>query len=365
MIDDFGSNDTLRQQYSDHISAYFDDGVDSVNAFLAANGGGSSQFYNPLKNGQPSPDLALPAGDITWNGFPKRFLGSGATPTNFAAADVVALGQARQQDEYLEWHVSRNAAGKITEVQFTCEAWDYFLFLANRAPDKVVALYKTFVNPAVVKADLFTGGAYNRLNKWNTTQGAMHLTHPANNLYAEVFLAATASVRRTQGGVELTSAGPLIQCAQFGAENRNSDPNIGIQVNTLARQKRMITLGNPTGLYMAGFDGNGVTLDGVPAGGFFQVVRGTFPMALRAVYKLPSALAAAGKTVSDVKIGGNSIEFGGQLAQRITMHLFGVASVATTAPSSPVAGCVAVDSTNNPPVGLGPAAGPPPNRTKV
>ena len=31
-------------------------------------------------------------------------------------------------------------------------------------------------------------GQYNRLNKWNTTHGAMHLTHPANNLFAEIVL---------------------------------------------------------------------------------------------------------------------------------------------------------------------------------
>jgi hypothetical protein len=53
------------------------------------------------------------------------------------------------------------------------------------------------------------------------------------------------------------------------------------------------------------------------------------------VFELPPALAAAGKTVSDVKIGGTPVTFGGQLAQRITMHLVGVGSVAQPVDNTP------------------------------
>src|SRR5260221_647329 len=151
----------------------------------------------------------------------------------------------------------------------------------------------------------------------------MHLTHSANNLFAEVFLAASATVRRQQQGAEITSSIPLIDCAQYGDPARNSDPNIGIAV------------ANPVGLYMASFDGSGLSLNGNPAGGFFTVVRGQFPLALRAVYQLPPDLAASGLTVSDVKIGGKNIEFGGELAERITMHLIGAASVAQTVHNTP------------------------------
>jgi hypothetical protein len=358
MIDDLGNDEALKDAYSAWLSKRFDVGVNSVKQFLADTGGGTCQFYNPVTHGSTDPDMPASIGDIPWNGFPKRFMGAGGATPNFAAAEPqINPGTARVQDEYLEWHVRKNPAGKITQVDFTCEAWDYFgRFLARNAKAKVVALYQKFISPAVVEADLFPGGGpYNMLNKWNTSHGAMHLTHSANNLFAEIFLAAEATVRRQEGGVEHTSPIPLIKCAGFGDDIRNSDPNIGIGVNTLARQRRMITLANPTGLYMQGFDGAGLTIDGAPAGGFFTVVRGALPFGLRAVYKLPPALEAAGKTVSDVKIGAALITFGGQLAQRVTMHLVGVASVAQSVANTPV-GCQGVGQVL-PPGGLGLAAG--------
>ena len=33
-------------------------------------------------------------------------------------------------------------------------------------------------------------GTYNPYNRWNTTDGIMHLTHPANTLSAEIKLGA-------------------------------------------------------------------------------------------------------------------------------------------------------------------------------
>jgi hypothetical protein len=352
-IDDFGSDATLAKNWSDEMSGIFDQSIALVTQFLNAHGGGTSQFYNPVTHGRTGPDLAPSLGDITWNGFPKRFgQTSPSHPTNFAAAEPKRNpGQARLQDEYLEWFVNHDAAGNIVSIHFTCEAWDYFDFLADQAPDTVLALYQKFIDPAVKHADLFPGGTYNRLNKWNTASGAMHLTHSANNLGAEVFLGASATVRRQEHGVEDTQSIPLIKCADYGDFARNSDPNIGIGVNDFAREKRMITLANPVGLYMADFDGAGITLNGNPAGGFLSVVRGAFPRALRAVFQLPASEVAAGHTVSDVKIGGQPLKFGGQLAERITMHLFGIASVDQPVNNLPV-GCGAI------PIDLAPAPGP-------
>ena len=112
----------------------------------------------------------------------------------------------------------RDATGNIVSIHFTCEAWDYFEFLGQHAPDKVLALYQEFIKPPVSKtqleADLFPGGTYDRLNKWNTALGAMHLTHIANNLGAEVFLGASATVRRIENGIEHTQSIPLIKCAK-------------------------------------------------------------------------------------------------------------------------------------------------------
>ena len=168
--DDFGNDVALKARWSKTMSDNFDSGVGSVTAFLGAAGGGACQFYNPVTQGRTDPDLPLSAGDITWNGFPKRFLPTGpGAPTRFNDAEPpMSPGQERPQDEYLEWHVSRNNAGKIVSVQFTCEGYDYYQFLAKNAPAKLLELYQKFVSPAVVKADLFNGTKYNRLNRWTT-----------------------------------------------------------------------------------------------------------------------------------------------------------------------------------------------------
>src|SRR5262249_14997432 len=160
----------------------------------------------------------------------------------------------------------------------------------------------------------------NVLNHWNTADGAMHLTEPANNLFAEVQLAADATVRRKDNaGVEITSAIPLTRCAQFGDEGRNSDPAIGAGVNGFVRQGRMVTLANPVGLYIDPLDDSGFHLpDGSAATGWFRILRGVKGRTLRAVFEPPAGSAF---TVSDVTIGGVPIQFGGQIAQKITMKL--------------------------------------------
>jgi hypothetical protein len=352
---DFAGNPALAAKWSTEMSQNFDEGVRGVKNTLPS--GATGQFYNPVTHGLTGPDLA-PA-DITWNGFPRRFLGSGpGAPANFAAAEApISPGQARVQDEYLEWHVTKNAAGKITSVQFTCEGYDYYEFLGREAPDLLLSLYKQFIDPAVKKADLFVGGVYQKLNHWNTRDGAMHLTQQANNLFAEVILAADATVRRkNSAGVEVTSAIPLTTCANFGDSKRNSDPAIGAGVNALARQDRMITLLNPVGLYIDHIDDSSFRLpDGTAPTGWFQILRGTAGHTLRAVFAPP---AGSTFTVSDVKIGGTAVSFGGQIAQKITMKLTGVASVAQTTHNPPIPCVVPVGAAHvaGGPVGGAPAA---------
>jgi hypothetical protein len=322
-IDDLAGNAAGLQAWSDLLSGYFTEAVTRISNFLTSHHSGTSQFYNPVSNGIVSQDLTH---DITWNGFPKRFVAQQpGQQTNYAAAESApAAGVNRPQDEYLEWHVTRNGQGKIQSVQFTCEGPDYWAFLAAVDRNKVLALYRQYINPAVEMQDLFAGNNYNRLNRWNTRDGAMHLTHPANNLFAEVQLGGEATVRRQKNNVELTSSSQLIQCALYGDATRNSDPKIGAEVNAFARQGYRITLANPVGLYIHSLDDHGWQFaDGTPAQGFFQILRGTGNRILRAEYRLPANLEAQGRTVSDVLIGGQPIQFGGQIAEKITMKLTG------------------------------------------
>jgi hypothetical protein len=71
--DDFVGNAALLKKWSDHMSSLVDSSVASVRAFLAGQGGGVPQFYNPVTHGRADPDLPPATGTITWNGFPKGF----------------------------------------------------------------------------------------------------------------------------------------------------------------------------------------------------------------------------------------------------------------------------------------------------
>ncbi|WP_338927557.1 hypothetical protein IHE33_15730 (plasmid) [Mycetohabitans endofungorum] len=330
--DDFGSPDLLKK-YSDHVSRNFNRSIAEIKAFLSRHHAGKPQFYNPLENGNSADDTLVM---IPWNGFPRRFLNAAASgKTDYVSAEPDQLVQSngkqfRQQDEYLEWFVHRDDQGKIIRVDFTCEAHDYFEFLASLKPDAVVTLYANHVAPGVpendLKAELFPNGEYNRGNAFNTTKGAMHLTHPANALSAEIKLAADATVRRKKGSGEPTSPAELIQCAEFGESYRNSDPAIGYEINQKARDGYLITLTDPVGLYMIKFDDRGWTFaDGTSASGFMTIIRGKPGKAIRAIYELPSALKAQGMTISDIQIGGVPIEYGGQIAEHVTMGIEGAA----------------------------------------
>jgi hypothetical protein len=335
---DLAALPAVASDWSKKLSSYFDEGVASVTAKIAPSAGSVPQFYNPITHGSTAPDVGGSSGVITWNGFPRKHLatGPGGKPDYAGAEPPITPGHARVQDEYLEWHVTRSGA-KITSVQFTSEGYDYYQFLGKEAPAVLLSLYQKFISPTVTMADLTTAsGSYNMLNKWNTSLGAMHLTQPANSLEAEVILGAEATVRRKDAaGHEIVSAIALTNCSQFGDAARNSDPAIGSAVNGLARQGRMITLADPVGLYIDSLDDSAFRLpDGSPTTGWFKLLRGSAGHTVRAVFEPPAGSAF---TVSDVKIGGVPIAFGGQIAQHITMKLIGVASVATTVHNAPVA----------------------------
>jgi hypothetical protein len=152
----------------------------------------------------------------------------------------------------------------------------------------------------------------------------MHLNQRNNTLGAEINIAAQATILRVDStGQLITDADALIQCAKFGQPGRASDPTIGDHVNSLARDGYNITLQNPVGLYMAGINTAGfITPNGSDAQQFFKIVRGPVGMAVRAVFEVP---ANETFTVGDITIDGQAIEFGGQIAEHITMKLTGLA----------------------------------------
>ena len=243
----------------------------------------------------------------------------------------------RQQDEYLEWAIRKDdATGKIKEILFTCEGPEYWGVL-SKDKQLLLKLYQKFASQQVVLSDLLfqddtfgldleTGefgnvkGKYNPYNKWNLSD-AIHLTHPANSLFAEIILAAQGSVLRGNTATPLSDAQELICCAGYGVPNRNSDPTIGAGANSAARNRNWVTLRDPIGLYISNIDTSQFTKpDNSPIPDFQQRywnvlrVSADGSLILRASLKVPDGETFNGKELllGDLLVNGIPLQHGGQ-----------------------------------------------------
>lgn len=320
--------------WSDFISEELDEARERRDPQLS-NFGPRPQFFNSLRTA-PAADAVEK--DITWSAFPRVVkIQSVSDRQRWRTAD----SSRDMQDEYCEWSVARDGQSeKITRVTFTSEGPEYWQFLASVNPQKVLELYRQHVSPKVNKSDLFQQGRYVARNRFNssTTNGAMHLIQRNNTLTAEIELAAAASLVRKLDGELVTDEQALIECGQYGAPERHSDPHIGAVVNELARMKADVTLANPVGLFIGGLSVAGwQTPDGSNALDFWKIVRGTPEKALRAVYEVPQG---RNFVVGDIKINGKPIEFGAQIADFITIKLTGLATRIGKSTVAPLEGCV-------------------------
>jgi hypothetical protein len=384
-IDDFARRPELQDAFERGWDAVVTYWVDQAEQDGSETGG---NFFNPHRDETPGEPLAQPVAWDAFPRFLEKWFEDedGADEKRWQTAETLRpnlfggkplrrvrdgnLAESietfhRQQDEYCEWFVHRDDAGAITRVAFTSEAPEYWRFLAGgtRAllpedhPDfalvdgdieLVAELYRIYVDESVTAADLVwpydvaswygrnaaTGrwyihrrkGDYNEFNRWNTTHGAMHLTHPANTLGAEINLAANATVLREDGdGRRIEDTEALICCSGYGEPNRSSDPSIGSGVNGFARDGLSVALADPVGLYIAtinlgAFSGPA----GEDVGAGWRVDRGSPEqrMILRGTFAAPEA---SGLRVEDILARGNPIAFGGQIADEIQMTLTGLA----------------------------------------
>jgi hypothetical protein len=258
-------------------------------------------------------DVAIAAEHrITWMAFARDVLLPGRRDDRRSAFTVAESRD--EQNEYCEWHVNKTAAGKIRKVTFVTETPEYWerLWAVDKAA--VVALYRALVSPAVVQADLETAtGAYVRRNAWNQTNGIVHLIQSINTLSAAFGLA--------QGSVN--SGGARDNFEHSPGPATSVDPRVAMDISALARRGLSITLREPIGLYIAHWDDTGWTKpDGQPVGNYWRIRRGVPGMVLRLEYEVPPS---EGFLVSDIRIGGRPIEFGGQLAEHVTVMIAGVA----------------------------------------
>ena len=366
-LPDFNEIPNQLEQWHEAESGWFDE-YKSVASKKVPDG--HVQFYNPAKF---DPGWPVVKQDITWNAFPKELVreygykralqvADKLRPlTEFAPQNTGAIMERtlyRPLNEYCEWHVVRDPdTNKIKKVSFTSEPPEFWQALFGETiesddgssyefsgnPDLVVKLYRKLVSPEVRYMDLIAHetlvsehpdggyfvkarkGHYNPYNKWNTTHGVVHLSSPPNTLKLQIELGADATVLRRDGrGRTLVEPEALVCCARFGVPDRNSDPTIGGTVNALARLGAYITLENPVGLYMDHIDLAGWEApDGRSVSDCVRIVRGVPGMIVRLELEVPPERDF---TVSDLAIGGVNIEYGGQIAECITMKFTGVAA---------------------------------------
>ncbi|MEZ4295050.1 MAG: hypothetical protein R3B70_08725 [Polyangiaceae bacterium] len=376
------------EQWSAAVSGWIDESIDSELEAFNANPetrGQKCQFFNATKM---MPDGVL-LQDIIWNAFPKTLRLAYGLPAAYRLADELVSLTAprpglptstpfytgepwanlyyRPLDEYCEWRLDRDPhTGKILKITFTSEPPEYWQAmhgdtLQNIAgsklkyqfrgdPKLVLSLYREYVSPYVQYEDLichedfvsvgddgepvvvYQKGAYNPYNKWNSTHGIMHLGQPNNTISAEIKLGADATILRRKGTRLVTVADALVCCAGYGGTSRSSDPTIGGSVNALARLGAYITIDDPIGLYMHDLNTEGWTKpNGEPIhpDEYFKVLRGNKAKGQieRAELSVPEK---EGFTVSDIRIGGVPIRFGGQVAEHINIKLTGLAGAIGT-----------------------------------
>jgi hypothetical protein len=386
----------LDQQWSDSLRRSTETSV-LGSPWTTLNDSPRSYYYNPLTT-----DLTGGASaPVAWTAFPNRILinfpnatfsqqmgfaegvhedGTFGPPPDVDRNPYQPKGPRGWMDEYCEWISTRDSQGTVTAVDFTCENPDYWFSLWRFDPQRVLDLYHQLVDPAVKIEDLFllddqgrpvidrsTGfAAYNAQNRWNNQPsasqktGAVHLISPPNNLFAEVYLAAGATLLRESNGHPVTDPDVLILCSQYGTPGRNSDPHIGSEINQIiAKGGSIVSLQDPVGLYIQTPDFSGYSLPTDPklpgdadVSECWNVVRGRtktggedFDVILHARFEIPQRWKDAGVsfTVGDIQVDGNRIQFGAQITQTFKVGLRGL-GLATNLPDEALLPCEA----NNP-----------------
>jgi hypothetical protein len=247
----------------------------------------------------------------TWTGFPRPHL---IGPDRDDRSAVLLAGEDRHaQPEYLEWYVTRSA-GTITKVTFVTETPEYWSTLAQVEPERVLALYRELVDPAVTRDELFPAGRYDPLNRWNTTDGIVHYVMRINSM--RDLLGVSQQGEPTGLAMDNFDALPYRRATA-------ADARLNLDMWAMARPGRAVATANPPGIYLLDWDDSGWTKpDGTPVDDYWRIVRGVPGAALRVEYEVP---ATEGFRVGDLRFGGRPVTTGGQLAEHIVVGAHGLA----------------------------------------
>lgn len=265
---------------------------------------------------------------VRFNGEPLRVC-TAAAGTNHVPED--ALGEPvaalfRQQDEYCEWRVG----GNLERVVFTCEPPEYWAYLAEVDIELAVELYRELVDERVVAEDLVwrtdvasydgangwrvyaRAGDYNPWNRWNTVDGLVHCTHPANTLAAALKLIGDGT-QAYQGdyGEPIRDAGELLCRTGFANPNRFSDPAIAGAISLLIEAGVAVGAAEPLG----------VTFTEPRLTGLARPSGDNPNVRWRAARRHGDAVVRAELTITEMTVGGAPLQFGGQVADHLRMRI--------------------------------------------
>jgi len=290
-IDDVGADSDFPDRWHDLVSGLIAESTEVS---------GRGAYVNPVLR----PARRERSRAITWTGLSRPLLMQHRDDRRTAYEQAESR---EAQIEYLEWHVERTG-GAISRVTFSTETPEYWTLLAERHPDVVLALYRRHVSPRVARDDLFPEGVYEPRNVWNTARGIMHYIMPINSLGD--LLGVSQEIEPSQHAIDGYDALPYSRAT-------GADARINFDLWAMSRQGLSVATADPPGLYMIGWDDSGwAKPDGTPVDDYWTVERGRRGAASRVTYAVP---ASEGFQVSDIRIGGRPIEFGGQIAEHITM----------------------------------------------
>lgn len=321
-----------QEAWNAHLSALFQSQIGFAKRLVEPDAA-RAWLFDPIADS--SGEMA--EASIDWIAFPKRVSESGLPPSQ---GWQLVDGDRNRHEEYCEWEVARDASNRVVRITFTCETEDYYDFLSNTDEALLLDLYRRHVSPNVQLADLrLANGTYNPQNPWNYPQNGgargliMHMAQVNNSFGAAVNLSAVATWPRVSDqGLPIIGEQELIACARFGERVRHSDPHIGSEINKLVRSGNEVGFADPVGLYMDRIDLSDFEVpDGVAPTDLVRVVRGSADYMLRVIFEAP---VDSGFTLYDVRIGGDRIRFGSQVAEKVNVRIRGIArSVAERAPA--------------------------------
>lgn len=194
---------------------------------------------------------------VKWAAFPKRAVGTNDEID--ASRDV--------QDEYVEWHVEKDAWGKVARVTFTTEFFTFYEALASVSMGALIWAIQQVIPGANPAAEELFGPDFNpdtstpeeRMkqlvahcadNPWNNgTKGILFLMQRSNNLHALFDLTGDCAIARPERDTSSI-------CAMGNCEPaRNSDPNVCQAVQLIACAKNGLSLQDPVGVRITDLTG--------------------------------------------------------------------------------------------------------------